>query len=308
MVTSALEHYDAARLIGVLMTGMGHDGADAMTRLRKQGGRTIAEAESTAVVWGMPGELVKNGGAEIVRPLEDIAAAIIEWWSPCPSLSATRQPRRRRPTSRPTTVPSHLAALRSPDAEARWSAARALGRPRRGGRRRSRAALAAETVPRVREAIMTALMRVGDEASVAGAAALPAFPGCGPARGGDRSPAGAAGRDRALHGGAAWPTPIPTCASWRPSSPATCRRRNATRCCASLLEREQHPNVCAAAIDVLAEVGTRDAVPVLRSCAERFAGTAVPAVRGRDRDRADFRHGRLGRDGAPGSARTAPST
>ena len=68
----------ATRLIGVLMTGMGRDGADAMTRLHKQGGRTIAEAESTAIVWGMPGELVKNGGAEQVRPVEEIAAAIAE--------------------------------------------------------------------------------------------------------------------------------------------------------------------------------------------------------------------------------------
>ncbi len=78
MVTSALEQFDAGRMIGVLMTGMGRDGADAMTRLRNDGGRTIAEAESSAVVWGMPGELVKNGGAELVRPVEDIAAAIID--------------------------------------------------------------------------------------------------------------------------------------------------------------------------------------------------------------------------------------
>jgi two-component system chemotaxis response regulator CheB len=78
MVTSALEQFDAGHMIGVLMTGMGRDGADAMTRLRDDGGRTIAEAESSAVVWGMPGELVKNGGAELVRPVEDIAAAIID--------------------------------------------------------------------------------------------------------------------------------------------------------------------------------------------------------------------------------------
>ncbi len=78
MVTSALALYDAPRLIGVLMTGMGHDGADAMTRLRQAGGRTIAEAESSAVIWGMPGELVKNGGAEQVCPLEEIAGAIVE--------------------------------------------------------------------------------------------------------------------------------------------------------------------------------------------------------------------------------------
>jgi two-component system chemotaxis response regulator CheB len=78
LVTSALEHYAPQQLIGVLMTGMGRDGADAMTLLHRRGGRTIAEAQSTAVVWGMPGELVRNGGAELVRPLADIAGAIME--------------------------------------------------------------------------------------------------------------------------------------------------------------------------------------------------------------------------------------
>ena len=78
MVASALEHFGAPKMIGVMMTGMGNDGAEAMKRLREDGGRTIAEAESTAIVWGMPGELVKNGGAEMVRPLEDIAATIID--------------------------------------------------------------------------------------------------------------------------------------------------------------------------------------------------------------------------------------
>lgn len=78
MVASALDHLDASQLIGVMMTGMGNDGAEAMKRLRLAGGRTIAEAESSAIVWGMPGELVKNGGAEKVRPLDDIAATIID--------------------------------------------------------------------------------------------------------------------------------------------------------------------------------------------------------------------------------------
>jgi two-component system, chemotaxis family, protein-glutamate methylesterase/glutaminase len=78
MVASALEHFNAPQMIGVMMTGMGNDGAEAMKRLRQSGGRTIAEAESTAIVWGMPGELVKNGGAEMVRPLEDIAATIVD--------------------------------------------------------------------------------------------------------------------------------------------------------------------------------------------------------------------------------------
>ena len=78
MVASALGNIDASQMIGVLMTGMGNDGAEAMKRIRQGGGRTIAEAESTAIVWGMPGELVKNGGAEMVRPLEEIATTIIE--------------------------------------------------------------------------------------------------------------------------------------------------------------------------------------------------------------------------------------
>lgn len=73
LVTSALDSVAPAQLIGVLMTGMGNDGAAAMARLRALGGRTIAEAEETAVVWGMPGELVKADGAEWVLPVQKIA-------------------------------------------------------------------------------------------------------------------------------------------------------------------------------------------------------------------------------------------
>jgi two-component system chemotaxis response regulator CheB len=76
LVTSCRMHYPAASIVGVLMTGMGSDGAAAMTALHADGGRTIAEAESTAVVWGMPGELVRRGGAGKVLPLHDIADAL----------------------------------------------------------------------------------------------------------------------------------------------------------------------------------------------------------------------------------------
>ena len=61
LVRSAMEHIPASQLVGVLMTGMGNDGAEAMALLHDKGGKTIAEAEETAVVWGMPGELVKAG-------------------------------------------------------------------------------------------------------------------------------------------------------------------------------------------------------------------------------------------------------
>uniref|UniRef100_UPI0025E5C162 chemotaxis-specific protein-glutamate methyltransferase CheB n=1 Tax=uncultured Caulobacter sp. TaxID=158749 RepID=UPI0025E5C162 len=67
LMASAMEHMPAERLVGVLMTGMGDDGARTMTALRAAGGRTIAEAEETAVVWGMPGELVRAAGAVAVE-------------------------------------------------------------------------------------------------------------------------------------------------------------------------------------------------------------------------------------------------
>jgi two-component system chemotaxis response regulator CheB len=78
MVRSAMDQVDPKLLVGVLMTGMGRDGADAMARLREAGGRTIAEAEESAVVWGMPGELVRAGGAEFVEPVDLIADRILE--------------------------------------------------------------------------------------------------------------------------------------------------------------------------------------------------------------------------------------
>ena len=77
LVLSAMDHVPAKQLIGILMTGMGNDGAAAMTELQAKGGRTIAEAEHTAVVWGMPGELVRAGGATWVTPLPKIADQLL---------------------------------------------------------------------------------------------------------------------------------------------------------------------------------------------------------------------------------------
>ncbi|TGD95134.1 chemotaxis-specific protein-glutamate methyltransferase CheB [Methylobacterium nonmethylotrophicum] len=76
LVNSALDLIPPERLVGVLMTGMGRDGARTMAELRRRGGRTIAEAEESAVVWGMPGELVRAGGASVVAPVEAIAAEL----------------------------------------------------------------------------------------------------------------------------------------------------------------------------------------------------------------------------------------
>jgi len=80
LVASALATCpDPRRLVGVLLTGMGDDGAAEMTRLRELGGRTIAESKQTAVVWGMPGDLVRRDGADCVLDLDDIGATLATW-------------------------------------------------------------------------------------------------------------------------------------------------------------------------------------------------------------------------------------
>jgi two-component system, chemotaxis family, protein-glutamate methylesterase/glutaminase len=70
---------DPRRLIGVLLTGMGDDGATEMTKLRALGGRTIAESEETAVVFGMPGELVRRSGADVVLAVDRIGDQLAAW-------------------------------------------------------------------------------------------------------------------------------------------------------------------------------------------------------------------------------------
>ena len=76
---SVLQHYDPARVIAVLLTGMGYDGSDAFTEIKKRGGRTIAESEDSAVVYGMPAELVDKGGASLVMSVEKIPGQLIAW-------------------------------------------------------------------------------------------------------------------------------------------------------------------------------------------------------------------------------------
>ncbi len=65
------------KMVGVIMTGMGSDGADAMVRVKRAGGKTIAEHESTCVVYGMPKSVVDKGAADRVVPLPRIADEIV---------------------------------------------------------------------------------------------------------------------------------------------------------------------------------------------------------------------------------------
>lgn len=79
LVASARRFCDPQRLVCVLLTGMGDDGATEMAAVKEGGGRTIAEAEETAVVWGMPGELARRNGATAILPSYAIAGRLTEW-------------------------------------------------------------------------------------------------------------------------------------------------------------------------------------------------------------------------------------
>lgn len=66
------------KTIGVLLTGMGKDGAQGLLRLFESGTPTIAQDERSSVIWGMPGESVKLGAVDHILPLFDVAGKIGE--------------------------------------------------------------------------------------------------------------------------------------------------------------------------------------------------------------------------------------
>ncbi|MDF2500601.1 MAG: cheB 2 [Anaerosporomusa subterranea] len=77
MMESVAKIYGAGA-IGVLLTGMGHDGAKGMQQIKRQNGITIAEHASTTVVNGMPKSAIELGVVDVVMPLHDIAAEIVK--------------------------------------------------------------------------------------------------------------------------------------------------------------------------------------------------------------------------------------
>lgn len=69
--------YAGKNAIGVIMTGMGNDGAVGMTEMHDAGAYTIAQNESSCVVFGMPCEAIKKGAVDQVCPLDEIAGAVL---------------------------------------------------------------------------------------------------------------------------------------------------------------------------------------------------------------------------------------
>lgn len=69
--------YGGKNVIGVIMTGMGDDGARGILEMKEQGGKTIAQDEASCVVFGMPAEAIKLGGVDHILPLRSIANEVI---------------------------------------------------------------------------------------------------------------------------------------------------------------------------------------------------------------------------------------
>jgi HEAT repeat protein len=167
------------------------------------------------------------------------------------------------------TTDALAAELRHPDPEQRWSAARQLG-DRPGAAEHLAAALMRETEPRVVEAIFTSLARRGGEESAPHLFPLLRSDDAALRNGAiealETMPAALAGQLEALLRDLDSDVRIFAVELTR-KMPA----ESATASLCALLDRETHPNVCAAAIDVLAESGSLDAIPHLERCRDRFA-------------------------------------
>jgi two-component system chemotaxis response regulator CheB len=74
---SVLEHYNPTKVIAVMLTGMGYDGADAFADIKKHGGYTIAESKESCVIFGMPAELIARGGATVVLPAKLVTQQVL---------------------------------------------------------------------------------------------------------------------------------------------------------------------------------------------------------------------------------------
>ncbi|MCC9601200.1 chemotaxis response regulator protein-glutamate methylesterase [Stieleria sp. JC731] len=70
--------YVGSNALGVILTGMGYDGAEGMLAMNRAGAATIAQDQNSCVVFGMPNEAIKRGGVDTVMPLNQVADGIIK--------------------------------------------------------------------------------------------------------------------------------------------------------------------------------------------------------------------------------------
>jgi len=70
--------YAGPNAVGIIMTGMGDDGAKGMLEMKERGAFNIAQDEVTSIVFGMPNEAIKRGGVDKILPLQEIAEEVIK--------------------------------------------------------------------------------------------------------------------------------------------------------------------------------------------------------------------------------------
>ena len=78
MMQSLAKHFDGGRLLGVILTGMGRDGAEGMSAIVNKGGYGIIESKETALVYGMPSSAVKAGAYHEIKRIDEIGKRITE--------------------------------------------------------------------------------------------------------------------------------------------------------------------------------------------------------------------------------------
>ena len=76
---NSVARYAGPNSVGVILTGMGKDGAKGLLGMKEAGAETIAQDEESSVVWGMPGEAVRIGAVKHVLALEDISSYALQY-------------------------------------------------------------------------------------------------------------------------------------------------------------------------------------------------------------------------------------
>lgn len=76
---ASVARHAGANALGIIMTGMGSDGAAGLLAMRKAGARTLAQDEQSCVVYGMPRQAIKRGAAQAIVPLTQLAATIVSF-------------------------------------------------------------------------------------------------------------------------------------------------------------------------------------------------------------------------------------
>jgi two-component system chemotaxis response regulator CheB len=75
-INSAMKVFDPDRMIGVLLSGMGEDGAAGLLLIKENGGKTITQDKETAEIWGMPKKAAEIGAADYILPIDEIGEKI----------------------------------------------------------------------------------------------------------------------------------------------------------------------------------------------------------------------------------------